>query len=118
MHDLTSPLLSQRTVAELAGVSRATIRRWEKAGILSRPSRRSASRLYSWREVEQIQRAAYFIKAERIPVAQVKRLLTNGVPGVRDADWIRARSAPRLRRRLGGGGGSAGRSRRARTGKR
>lgn len=118
MRDLISPLLSQRTVAGLAGVSQATIRRWERAGILSGSSRRSATRLYSWREVERLQRAVYFVKAEGIPVAQVKRLLNNGVPGVRDAEWIRARSSPRIGRRPGGGGRSAGRRRRARTGKR
>jgi DNA-binding transcriptional MerR regulator len=126
MRDLTSPLLSQRTVAGLVGVSQATIRRWEEAGILSGPGRRSASRLYSWREVERLQRAAYFVKARRISVAQVKRLLNNGLPGPQDADWIRTRPAPRLRQRRSGRGGvrvvalprSARRKRRARTGKR
>jgi predicted site-specific integrase-resolvase len=113
MRDLTSPLLSQRTVAGLAGVSQATIRRWERAGILAGSRRRSASRLYSWREVERLQRAAYFVKTERIPVAQVKRFLNNGVAVIRDADWIRA---PRLPLRPREGRGSGGR--RARRGRR
>jgi DNA-binding transcriptional MerR regulator len=124
MRDLTSPLLSQQTVAGLVGVSQATIRRWEEAGILSGTGRRSASSLYSWREVERLQRAAYFVKVRRISVAQVKRLLNNGLAGPQDADWIRTRPVPRLRR--SGRGGvrvvalprSARRRRRARTGER
>jgi DNA-binding transcriptional MerR regulator len=75
MRDLTSPLLPGRVVSGLVGISLTTLRRWDAApGAMSR-ARRRASRLYSWREVERLQRAASLTKTHRLSLAQVRDFL-------------------------------------------
>ncbi len=56
MGHFTAPLLQPRVVAELIGLSPASLRRWDEA-LLPRADRRP--RLYSWAEVEILQRAVH-----------------------------------------------------------
>lgn len=123
MHDLKYPLLAQQIVSGLTGLSPRLLRRWEALGIPAN-SRRGRSgkrggdgRLYSWDEVEQLQRATHLIKTRRLSLAEASRLLKQNADASLDRDWVIARPMPRLRRRrrsLGAGrlpGGSARRVR-------
>ena len=56
MGHFTAPLLQPRVVAELIGLSPASLRRWD-AALLPRADRRP--RRYSWAEVEVLQRAVH-----------------------------------------------------------
>jgi hypothetical protein len=56
MGHLTAPLLQPRVVADLIGLSPASLRRWD-AALLSGAGRRP--RRYSWAEVEILQRAVH-----------------------------------------------------------
>ncbi|HEX9245445.1 MAG TPA: MerR family transcriptional regulator, partial [bacterium] len=84
MRDLELPFLSPRIVAGLTGLSLSTLRRWQTQGIPNGTRRRGpngAGRrngggpLYSWSDVEQLQRAAHFLKTKSLSPAEVKRLL-------------------------------------------
>jgi DNA-binding transcriptional MerR regulator len=113
--DLEFPFLTPRVVLGLTGLSASTLRRWEAAGVVAaRPrakQRRSgAPRLYSWREVERLQQAAHLVKARRLSLTEVKRLLKRSHAASLDRDWVIARPRPRVRRgrSLGGAGGLRG----------
>jgi hypothetical protein len=56
MGHFTTPLLQPRVVAELIGLSPASLRRWD-AALLPGAARRP--RRYSWAEVETLQRAVH-----------------------------------------------------------
>jgi hypothetical protein len=56
MGHFTAPLLQPRVVAELIGLSPASLRRWD-AALLPGADRRP--RRYSWEEVEVLQRAVH-----------------------------------------------------------
>jgi DNA-binding transcriptional MerR regulator len=100
MHDLTSPLLPRRVVSGLTGLSPAMLRRWDALGLLSRAGRRRP-RLYSWREVERLQRAASLVKTRRVPLAQVRRLLTDSRSGLPRRGGVTPVAVPRSARRRG-----------------
>ncbi len=116
MQDLEFPFLTSRIVSGLTGLSARTLRRWEAEGIPAAPRRRGArkpsgeSRLYSWREVEQLQHATYLLKTRRLALAEVRRFLTRSQAASPDRDWVIARPRPRLRgqRFSGGTGGLRG----------
>jgi len=116
MQDLKLPFLSPRIVAGLTGLSLSTLRRWQTQGIPNGAPRRAsngagrrrngASPLYSWSDVEQLQRATHLFKTRRLSLAEVKRLLkqsaaTNAGP-IRH-DWVIARPKPRRVRVRGRG---------------
>jgi hypothetical protein len=56
MGHITAPLLQPRVVADMIGLSPASLRRWD-AALLPRAGRRP--RRYSWAEVEVLQRAVH-----------------------------------------------------------
>jgi DNA-binding transcriptional MerR regulator len=109
MQDLAFPFLTPRVVSGLTGLSTKTLRRWEEEGIPPvararrgrQPGRRP--RLYSWREVEQLQRVTHLLKTTRLSLAEVKRVLTQSQGASLDGDWVIARPKPRVRRRVSGG---------------
>jgi DNA-binding transcriptional MerR regulator len=111
MQDLEFPFLTSRVVLGLTGLSSKALRRWEEDGIPAlrgrggrQPVRRP--RLYSWREVEQLQRATHLLKDRRLSMAEVKRVLGRSRAASLDRDWVIARPKPRVgRRRLSGGAG-------------
>ncbi len=102
MRDLESPLLPRHIVSGLVGLSPQTLRRWEAFGIPARAGRRPGSRLYSWREVDQLQRAAYFIKTRRRSLAEVRRLLMRHTPTGAETVWLITRAKPPVRPRRRG----------------
>lgn len=115
MQDLEYPFLTSRVVLSLTGLSAGTLRRWEAAGMVvarrrPKPRRSGAPRLYSWREVEQLQQAAHLVKARRLSLSEVKRLLKRSHAASLDRDWVIARPRPRVRRgrSLGSAGGLRG----------
>lgn len=118
MEDLEFPLLTSRIVSGLTGLSERTLRKWEENGILPagrrrtrRPPRKAsgAPRLYSWREVEQLQQATYLLKGKRVPIEAVKRLLEQSQSASLDRDWVIDRPRPKVRRqRRAGAAGYAG----------
>jgi DNA-binding transcriptional MerR regulator len=121
VHDLKYPLLTPRIVSGLTGLSPRLLRRWQALGIPANARKKRAgkkrgdSRLYSWHEVEQLQRATHLIKTRRLSLAEVKRLLKQSTAASPDRDWVIARPAPRLRRRpLGAAGLRRSSARRAR----
>lgn len=105
MRDLASPLLSPRVVSGLTGLSPQAIRRWETYGVpassevLARSGRRrrSLARLYSWRDVEELQQATYLVEHEGVSMAAAKRLLVRTASAGLDRELILARPKPRLR---------------------
>lgn len=111
MRDLVSPLLTQRVVSGLIGLSPQAIRRWETYGVPlsvaggSSP-RRSGLRVYSWRDVEQLQQATYLVENRGVSMAIAGLLLADD--GV-DRKWIVARPKPRIRDGRTGGDGRPGR---------
>ncbi|TMI84605.1 MAG: MerR family transcriptional regulator, partial [Bacillati bacterium ANGP1] len=109
VQDLAYPFLPSRVVLSLTGLSARTLRRLEVAGVLA-PRRSRGPRLYSWREVERLQQAAHLVKAGRLSVDEVKRLLRRSHAASLDRDWVIARPRPRVRRgrALGGAGGLRG----------
>jgi len=118
MQDLEFPLLTPRVVSGLTGLSAKTLRQWEQKRILAVPRRARARRpsrtprLYSWREVEQLQQATYLLKTRCLPMAAVRRLLERSLSASLDRDWMIARPKPKVSRqsRAGvGGDGGAGR---------
>ncbi len=117
MEDLEFPFLTPRIVSGLTGLSERTLRRWEEKGILPAGRRTpqspqkplGAARLYSWREVEQLQQATHLIKGRRLPIGEVKRLLEQSQSASLDHDWVIDRPRPKVRRqRRTGAGGYAG----------
>ena len=107
MYDLELPFLSPRIVAGLTGLSLSTLRRWQTQGIPNGARRRGpngagrrngGSPLYSWSDVEQLQRATHLLKAGSLSLAEVKRLLKKSAAkstGPSRRDWVIARPKPR-----------------------
>ena len=124
MEDLEFPFLTSRIVSGLTGLSERTLRRWEEQGILlagrgtQRSPRRPSGvvRLYSWREVEQLQHATHLMRGKRLPMSAVKRLLERSQSASLDRDWVIDRPQPKVRRQSrAGAGGSWGSRRFSRT---
>ena len=122
MQDLELRFLTPRVVSGLTGLSANTLRQWERKRILGGPLRSRARtssrtpRLYSWREVEQLQRATHLLKARRLPMGEVRRLLEQSQSTTRDRDWVIARPKPSVRRRSrAGASGHGGSGRFSRT---
>lgn len=114
MQDLEFPFLTPQIVSGLTGLSPQALRRLRTYGIPAAPGRRGARkpngrRLYSWRDVEQLQQATFLLKTKRLPLPTVKQFLTQSAAASIDRDWVIARRRPRPRRRPSGG--AAGRSR-------
>jgi DNA-binding transcriptional MerR regulator len=104
MQDLAFPFLTPQIVFGLTGLTSRTLRRLETHGIPAaprggpqKPARRR--RLYSWREVEQLQHASFLLKTKRLPLDEVKRFLKRSQAASLDRDWVIARPKPRVRRR-------------------
>ncbi|HKV45439.1 MAG TPA: MerR family transcriptional regulator [bacterium] len=108
MQDLEFRFLTPPIVAGLTGLTPRTLRRLRTHGIpaASRrrdPRSRQAGPLYSWQDVEQLQRATYLLKAKRLPLPEIKQFLEQSAAASIDRDWVIARPKPRLRRRTSGG---------------
>ena len=120
MEDLEFQFLTSRIVSGLTGLSERTLRRWEEKGMLpagrrTQPSPRrpfGVVRLYSWREVEQLQQATHLMRGKRLPMAEVKRLLERSQSASLDRDWVIDRPKPKVRRQSRAGAGGYGGSRR------
>src|SRR5437879_1796741 len=102
MQDLAFPFLTPQIVSGLTGLSPRTLRRWRARGILTASRRWDAGRpngggLYSWRDVERLQRATHLLKTGRLSVAEVKRFLKKSAAASIDRDWVIARPKPRVR---------------------
>src|SRR5207245_10565418 len=101
MQDLELPFLSPRIVAGLTGLSLSTLRRWQTQGIPNGARRRGpngagrrdgGSPLYSWSDVEQLQRETHLLKNRRLSMADVTRLIKNNdaqSAGAARPDWDR-----------------------------
>jgi hypothetical protein len=109
MGHISTPLLQPRVVAELIGLSPASLRRWDEA-LLPRAGRKP--RRYSWAEVEVLQRAVHqasgrggtpaaFQGARRVGPLRSRRAETEAVDGGRRRARAGART-PASAARLGG----------------
>jgi len=122
MQDLEFPFLTPQIVLGLTGLTSRALRRLETQGIPASPrggSRKPARgrRLYSWREIEQLQHASFLLKTKRLSLDEVKRFLKRSQAASLDRDWVIARPKPRVRRRrlsTGAGGFHGGPTRRMR----
>lgn len=97
MRDLVSPLLTARVVSGLTGLSPQAIRRWEGFGVpvsSAAGARRPATRLYSWRDVEQLQHATYLVESRGVSMGIAGLLLSEGDV---EGKWVIARPKPRTR---------------------
>ena len=116
MEDLEFPFLTPRIVSGLTGLSERTLRRWEEKGILPAGRRTQQSprkplrvaRLYSWREVEQLQQATHLMKGKRLPITVVRGLLERSQSASLDRDWVIDRPKPKARRQSRDGAGGYG----------
>ncbi len=92
MQDLESRVLETAVVTGLTGVSRRTLARWEALGI---PPGRRPGAGYSWADVDALQRAAHLIRTRRMPLDEVKRVLSRERldAGAR-VKWVVARPKP------------------------
>jgi|GEM_PF-1301457 len=97
MRDLASPLLTPRVVSDLTGLSPQVLRQWEAFGIPSATgsnAARNRPRLYSWRDVEQLQQASYLMMRGSVSMAAVGRVLAQNAAAEFDRPWIVARRNP------------------------
>ncbi len=73
MKELTQPLFTVGVVSSLVGVSPQTLRNWETRGLVAPlregPARR---RLYTWQDIERLQRIHYLASRRRIPLRKMK----------------------------------------------
>ncbi len=73
MKNLTQPLFTVSVVSSLVGVSPQTLRNWEARGLVAPlregPTRR---RLYTWPDIERLQRIHYLASRRRVPLRKVK----------------------------------------------
>ncbi|HYM70669.1 MAG TPA: MerR family transcriptional regulator [bacterium] len=98
MRDLESPVLPRTIVSRLTGLSLGTLTRWRALGIVPRRGRRGARALYSWDDVERLQRAAYLVRTRRLPLTDVKRLLARAAAAAPSPKRVVARPKPAPRR--------------------
>lgn len=87
-------------VSVLTGLRPDALRRWEREGLVA-PVRagRRGQRLYSWRDVEQIQHLRHLIETERLSPLQARAAVQEGWPrftGWENRLWGRRRRPPRL----------------------
>ena len=114
MEDLEIRFLTPRVVSQLTGLSGKALRRLAErsAGRSRRPRSRAqspASRLYSWREVEEIQTASHLLKTRRLSMEEIGRILEHSHAASLDRDWVIARPKPKPLRRSPRGAGGDGR---------
>ena len=98
MRDLESPVLPGAIVSRLTGLSLGTFARWRALGIVPRRGRRGGRALYSWDDVERLQRAAHLVKTRRLPLADVKRMLARRTQAASSPTRVVARPRPATRR--------------------
>jgi len=73
MQDHSQPLFTVSVVSSLVGVSPQTLRNWEARGLVA-PLRegRTRRRLYTWPEIERLQRIRYLSSRRRVPLRKIK----------------------------------------------
>ncbi len=73
MQDHTQPLFTVSVVSSLVGVSPQTLRNWEARGLVA-PLRegRTHRRLYTWQNIERLQRIRYLATRRRVPLRKMK----------------------------------------------
>lgn len=83
MKHLTHPYFTASVASGLVGVSPATLRNWERRGLIS-PLRegRARRRLYTWHDIERAQRIRYLVIRKRVPLRAVKMQLRVPAPRV------------------------------------
>ena len=72
--DDVQPLFTIGVVAEMIGVTPATLRLWEKKGLVS-PSRRGKNRCYSYRDLERLREIKRLLGEKRMNIAGVRAVL-------------------------------------------
>lgn len=82
------PLFTIGVVAEMIGVTPATLRLWEKKGLIS-PARRGKNRSYSYRDLERLKEIKLLLGEQRLNIAGVRAALD------RKRCWDLKRCGPR-----------------------
>ncbi len=72
--DYRRPLFRIGVVAEMVGGTAATLRLWEKKGLVS-PARRGKNRCYSYRDLERLKEVKRLLGVERMNIAGVRAAL-------------------------------------------
>ena len=72
--DYTRPLFTIGITADLLGVSQATLRIWERRGLIV-PARLGKNRYYSRRDVDRLREIKELLQEERMNIAGVKAVL-------------------------------------------
>lgn len=99
MSNPSRELFSIGLVSFLTGLRPAALRRWEREGLIA-PVRagRRRRRLYSWRDVEQIQHLRHLIETEKMSPLQARAVVQEGWPrftGWESRLWSRRWKPPR-----------------------
>ncbi len=68
------PLFTIGVVAEMVGVTAATLRLWEKKGLVA-PARRGKNRCYSYRDLERLKEIQRLLGVEKMNIAGVRAAL-------------------------------------------
>ncbi len=73
MKELTQPFFTVGVVSSLVEISPQTLRNWEARGLVT-PLRegRARRRLYTWHDIERLQRIRYLASRHRIPLRKMK----------------------------------------------
>ena len=91
----TPPVLTIREAAEAVGCSPATVRLWERQGLLRPPRSDSGYRLYDAQQIARLRRIARLRSVDRLNAPAIRRLLTTAGEGLRPRAG--AKLGPRLR---------------------
>ncbi len=87
-NDGRRPLFTIGVVAEMIGVTAATLRLWEKKGLVS-PARRGKNRCYSYRDLERLKEIQRLLGVEKMNIAGVRAALA------RQRCWAIKKCGPR-----------------------
>ncbi len=99
MSSPTDELFPIGLVSLLTGLRPSTLRRWEERGLIApvRSGRRRL-RLYSWRDIEQIQLIRHLMETEGLSPLQARAAIQEGWPRFRGWErelWRRRNRPPR-----------------------
>ncbi|HDL63862.1 MAG TPA: MerR family transcriptional regulator [Proteobacteria bacterium] len=72
--DHNRPIFTIGIVADMLGVTQATLRIWEKKGLI-KPQRLGKNRFYSYRDLDRLKEIKHLLQEKKLNIAGVKNIL-------------------------------------------